>query len=121
MSLGLRWLTSDTGRIIFKDDKAGPELVTLIQERRRPFELRLRLAHKALHDFGGSRDVVDKFETLASEDDCRLEVAGSGRGRVTILFAIELGCTCRKPIGWRLIENRAMLICNERSRTISSA
>src|SRR6266481_9012017 len=22
---------------------------------------------------------------------------------------------CRKPIGWRLTENRAMLICNERS------
>src|SRR4030088_978533 len=24
-------------------------------------------------------------------------------------------CPCRKPIGWRLTENRAMLICNERS------
>ena len=24
-------------------------------------------------------------------------------------------CACRKPIGWRLTENRAMLICNERS------
>jgi len=24
-------------------------------------------------------------------------------------------CACRKPIGWRLTGNRAMLICNERS------
>jgi hypothetical protein len=24
-------------------------------------------------------------------------------------------CPCRKPIGWRLTENRAMLIYNERS------
>src|SRR5258708_597754 len=24
-------------------------------------------------------------------------------------------CPCRKPIDWRLIENRAMLLCNERS------
>jgi hypothetical protein len=25
------------------------------------------------------------------------------------------GCPCRKPIDWRLTENRAMLLCNERS------
>src|SRR5258708_38690385 len=24
-------------------------------------------------------------------------------------------CPCRKPIDWRLIENRAVLLCNERS------
>jgi len=27
----------------------------------------------------------------------------------------EMGCPCRKPIDWRLTENRAMLLCNERS------
>jgi hypothetical protein len=33
---------------------------------------------------------VDEVEALASEDDCRLEIAGRGRGRVTIPFTIKL-------------------------------
>ena len=33
---------------------------------------------------------MDKVEALAGEDHCGLEIARSGRGRVTILFAIKL-------------------------------
>jgi predicted XRE-type DNA-binding protein len=36
-------------------------------------------------------------------------------GKDIAIGVSDSACACRKPIGWRLTENRAMLICNERS------
>src|SRR6266436_5073282 len=53
----------------------------------------------------------------SNEADCLRPHRDRG-GAPRILRARELqdrGCPCRKPNGWRLTENRTMLICNERS------
>jgi hypothetical protein len=55
---------------------------------------------KAIHTFNSSHAKKIGFFTLPVE---------SGRPR------LRMTCACRKPIGWRLAENRAMLICNKRS------